>query len=423
MPSLAKTSTKLASVAFLALLIVAGAASPATAQTFHVIHTFTGGADGGNSLAGLTVDRAGNLYGTTVYGGQLAGVQGYGIVFKMVAKNGNWLLSPLYNFQWGQDGSRPASPPTIAPDGSLYGATQYGAGTGCYINWGCGTVYHLQPPARSCQKVLCYWTENVLYRFTGSADGGEPGSGTLTLDSAGNLYGTTLVGGHQAGGVVYEMVNSGGNWTQKVLYSFDNPANGLEPNSSVIFDGQGNLYSTSVAGGSTGHGTVFTMMPAGLSSWNYSKLYDFTTDGWAPTGGVIWGLAGNLYGATLYGGPDGSGEVYEMTPSGGSWNFQTLYQFQPPVGGDWGAYGPMAIDAQGNLYGTTLQQGVFRRGTIFKLSYSNGAWHYTSLHEFTGDSDGCSPYGGVSFDQNGNLFGTAWGCGDGGFGVVWEVTP
>jgi len=179
------------------------------------------------------------------------------------------------------------------------------------------------------------------------------------------------------------------------------------------------LYGTAAEGGSSGHGTVFEITPAGLSNWTFSLLHDFTTDGWAPYGGVIWGQSGNLYGNTTTGGAYGSGVVFELTPSGGGWTFQDLYAFNN--NGRGGPIGPLAIDAAGNLYGTTDYTGAYGNGSVYKLSYSNGTWTYTDLYDFIGGPDGCHPYGGVAVDHSGNLFGTTWDCG-GGYGVVWEIS-
>ena len=406
----------LAGVALLAMI----ATPAAQAQTFHVIHAFGGSVDGSNPISGVTIDPAGNLYGTTYFGGTGLFDQGQGIVFKLAQKNSSWILTPLYNFQSGNDGANPVAPPVIGQNGALYGTTQSGAGSLCYLGLGCGTVYELQPPAGICTRVSCPWNENVLHRFTGAADGGNPGYGALTFDAAGNIYGTTAVGGDLATGVVYELTGSGGHWTEKVLYTFDEISDGVAPGSSVIFDSQGNLYGTATAGGSSGHGTVYKLTPSGLSNWTISLLHDFTTDGWFPLGGVFWDNAGNLFGATAEGGPGGGGDVFELTPSGSSWTFNQLYTFPEDREGPLGA---MAMDAAGNLYGTTMFQGTHERGTVFKLTLSNGTWVHSILHDFTGGSDGCYPNGGVSLDRNGNLFGTAYSCGDWTYGVVWEITP
>jgi uncharacterized repeat protein (TIGR03803 family) len=190
---------------------------PAPAQTFHVIYSFTGGSDGANPETGLTIDAAGNLYGTTSAGGV-----GYGTVFKLAHQNSSWVFSPLYLFSGGNDGAQPEARVVFGADGSLYGTTTAGAGTACNGN-GCGVVFNLRPPATFCRTVMCLWTESVLYRFTGGGDGGDPHSKVL-FDRAGNLYGTTVLGGpdcfFRGCGVVYELTPSAGHWTESVLDSF-----------------------------------------------------------------------------------------------------------------------------------------------------------------------------------------------------------
>ncbi len=201
---------------------------PAQAQTYQVIHSFGGLVDGAKPLAGVTIDQAGNLLGTTYGGGAHGGLQGYGVVYKLALRGSSWLLTPLYNFQAGQDGAYPAAPPVIASNGVLYGNTRGGAGTSCNEGIGCGTLYELQPPAGTCGRVLCYWNESVLYRFTGRTDGGTP-VGTLTLDASGNIYGATYAGGGTGAGVAFELARAGGTWTQYVIYSFDTASDGRQP--------------------------------------------------------------------------------------------------------------------------------------------------------------------------------------------------
>src|ERR1039458_1245377 len=163
------------------------------AQTFSVIHTFTGGTDGGIPIAGLTIDSAGNLYGTTVGGGMrkpaCGGSFGCGVVFKLSQHNGSWVLSTLYQFRAGNDGAGPVSRVIFGPNGRLYGTTEVG-GIGCTDNTGCGTVFSLAPPITVCRSIICSWTETVLYRFTGASDGANPLS-EVVFDRGGNLYGTT----------------------------------------------------------------------------------------------------------------------------------------------------------------------------------------------------------------------------------------
>src|SRR5271165_4398073 len=192
------TATAAALAVFLLTLVVAQSAQ---AQTYEVIYNFTGGKDGASPLHGLTLDRAGSLYGTAEYGGS-----GYGTVFKLKQYNSNWILTPLYSFS-GYDGAKPYAGITFGPDGSLFGTTNSGgSGQGC--GFGCGVVYNLQPPPTRPATPLSPWNETVLHRFYEFNDGDYPYS-PVVFDQAGKMYGTTLVGGNQCcNGTVYELQRS-----------------------------------------------------------------------------------------------------------------------------------------------------------------------------------------------------------------------
>ena len=213
---------KAAALVALCLLLVATVA-PACGQTYTALHNFTNTPDGWEPWGGLAMDRSGNLYGTTQYGGTYRA----GYVFKMTRKNGSWVISPLYSFR-SDDGSEPMARVTIGPDGSLYGTTS--AGGTC-----CGTVFNLKPPIGPCKSFLCPWTETVLYRFAGGSDGSGP-EAPVIFDQAGNLYGTTVGGGSARDGVVFELTRSGSSWTESVLYSFTGTPDGSEPMSGLTLD-------------------------------------------------------------------------------------------------------------------------------------------------------------------------------------------
>jgi uncharacterized repeat protein (TIGR03803 family) len=383
---------------------------PALAQSFAVLHSFSG-QDGAAPFAGLTMDKAGNLYGTTYRGG----THGYGTVFKLVRKNSSWVLMPLYSFQNVPDGARSAARVVFGPDGSLYGTTIYG-GQGCR-GIGCGTVFRLTPPATFCRAVLCPWTETVLYRF-GGLDGASPYA-EVVFDQAGNLYGTTYGGGADEQGLVYELVPSGGGWSERVLYSFTGGADGASPLAGLIFDEVGNLYGTASAGGL--YGTVYKLTRSG-SIWTEDTLYGFQNEsnGGAPSGGLIFDQLGRLYGTATYGGSGNGGTVFQLTPSDGTWTFNLVYALAG--NNDPGPMASLTLDAAGNLYGTTYQDGAYGFGAVFKLTPSGGGWTYTSLHDFTG-SDGWASESNVTIDATGNLYGTAAGGGANGDGVIWEITP
>jgi hypothetical protein len=167
-------------------------ASPAAqAQTYRVIHAFTGGQDGGWPRAGVTIDQSGNLYGTTYVFGAKDG----GVVYELKLNGGNWTFNSLYTFTKGQDGSYPQARVIFGPNGTLYGTTQEGGHLNCNAPYGCGTVFNLRPPPTGCKPAPCPWTETVLYAFQGGTDCAYPGYGALVFDQAGNIYGTTYNGG------------------------------------------------------------------------------------------------------------------------------------------------------------------------------------------------------------------------------------
>ena len=415
---ISRSNGALRSCAFvLTLIALTLAARPAQCQTFTVLHNFTGGADGSRPQTG-TVDAAGNLYGTAPSGGQRGPncqVLECGLAFKLAEVNSGWVLTPIYNFTGGTDGFEPNSGLIFGPDGALYGTTIYG-GTGS----GYGTVYKLQPSPSRCGSPLCQWRETILYSFTASANnGGLPASG-VTFDAAGNLYGPTTGGGgsgfcrDEGCGVVYKLTRAGGGWTESVLHKFGGGFDGGLPNAPVIFDSAGNIYGTEMLGG---HGSIYELTPSG-SGWNDTVIYRFQlpADGEMPSGLLYY--AGNLYGTTL-GTTDGGGSVYELTFTGGQWAHSTLVSFdyqgeQPSVPA------PMVKDAQGNLYGASPAGGQFGQGSVFKLTPSGGSWTYTSLHDFNG-TDGDAP-GAVVLGPQGSLYGTTWGGGTFNEGVAFKIT-
>ena len=393
------------------------------AQTYSVIHNFAGGQDGATPMAGLTFDRAGNLYGTAAYGGTVGGAcgaSGCGTVFRLAKRNSGWVFSPLYSFAGGTDGANPEANVNIGSDGSLYGSTYLGGGP-CDGD-GCGTIFNLKPPASACKSALCPWTETLVHKFTGP-DGIGP-VGTVIFDQGGNLFGATTSGGFRNGGAIFELLPMGGGWTVKVLYSsYGYPKGGL------ILDDSGNLYGPAFTAGN-GYGSVYRMVPSG-SSWITTDLYDFNygSDGGYPWAGLIFDPAGNLYGSTCSGGSGNGGTVFQLAFSGGSWVLNTLYSFAGPDNGRLvvGPVGSLVMDHAGALYGTTLADGVHGYGSVFKLTPGGDGWTFTSLHDFTGGSDGGYPYSYLVFDAKGNLYGTASVGGNGpctnGCGVIFEITP
>lgn len=390
-------------------------AQPAQAQTYQVIYNFTGGLDGAYPEAGLT-ERGGSFYGTAYQGGSA----NRGTVYKLARSGASWIINPLYSFTGGADGSAPLAEVVFAGDGTIYGTTEFG-GRNCGV--GCGTVFHLRPPLSVCKAAVCSWTENVVYEFSGSSDGANPGYGQLTFDQTGNLYGTTFFGGVNAQGVVYELTPSGGGWTERAIHTFSGASDGANPYNGVAFDATGALYGATYSGGAHAAGAVFQLTHSG-SGWAESTLHSFqsTSDGGNPFGGVVFDSAGNVYGTTSGGGAGGGGTVYQLTSSGGNWTFGVVYGFNGSAHLP-GPYASLTMDAAGNLYGTTTQDGAHGAGSVFKLTPSGGGWTETDLYDFPGGSQGAIPYGRVFVDASGNLYGTASQGGTHDYGVVWEITP
>ncbi len=414
------------------LALTLGVTSAAQAQTFQVLHTFTGKLDGANPEgAGLTMDRAGNLYGAAAFGGLETEACSYfgscGTVYKLSRKGSGWVFNTLYLFTGGTDGNSPDTPIAFGLDGLIYGTTFYGGIPGPCDEHGCGIIYSLRPAATACKSALCPWSETVLYRFTGEDDGGSPAFGAFALDQAGNLYGTALGGAYRSG-IVYELIRDNGQWTLNVLYSFTGQSDGSSPWSGVTADAAGNFYGTTLSGGLYQDGTAWELSPTG-QGWTLTPIHQFllNSDGYRSEGNLLLDSSGNLWGANEYGGPGGGGTVFELTPSSGSWNFSVVHSFTQI----YGSQAPLVMDPAGNLYGTSVNGGTYGYGTAFKMSPSDGGWSYTVLHNFTGGSDGANPYGQIVLDGNGNLYGTTFEGGMGpscyvgsnGCGVVWEITP
>jgi uncharacterized repeat protein (TIGR03803 family) len=392
---------------------------------FKVLHTFHG-KDGAVPYGLLVRDADGNLYGTTANGGTGKGLctsffLGCGTAFKLNSL-GTLLWSHSFNFT---NGAEPLAGMARDTAGSLYGTTTSGGNTTCY-QYGCGTVFKLDKTGKN---------EKVLHKFTGGADGMDP-EALLARDSAGNLYGTTYV----PPGNIFRIDTSG---KITILYSFTGYSDGCGPYAGVILDASGNLYGTTAAGGSgfcdAGYGVAFELDTTG----SLKVLQTFGGENGAnPDSVLLFDLVGNLYGTTLNGGTgcdgEGCGTVFKLSPSGnGIWAERVLYNFcslENCADGDAAYRGPLAIDGSGNLYGTTYFGGAYPCngggcGIVYKL---DTAGIETVLYNFTGGKDGAFPLPGVVIDKNGNLYGTAAGHGDsscpdgsgvGGCGLVFRLSP
>ncbi len=385
-------SIKIFAVLLLSASLIAGTA--ADARAFQSLYQFQGGADGDASVDKLLLDNSGNLYGVTTANDDVLGT-----VFKL-APDGTETV--LYAFQYvSQQASVPTGGVVMDAQGNLYGEAKNGGAYRCpeisTANPDCGSVFKLAPNG----------TMTTIVSFQGGADGGGP-LGGLSIDSAGNLYGTTKYDGASGGcggvggcGTVFKIASDG---TKTVLYSFTGHSDGAKPTGSLTLDGLGNLYGTTTLGG-LGQGTVFNLAPDSTET----VLHAFDgSDGSQPTSGLVLDASGNLYGTTPTGSGSGNayGEVYELAPAG---TLTVLYAFTN-AGGD-GVYpnGGMAMDKKGNLYGSTISGGKGCKssgcGTVFQIAKNRA---YKQIAQFKG-STAHNPLSGVVVDSAGNVYGSAFG--------------
>lgn len=402
------------------------------AQTEKVLYSFQNNStDGGLPYSALVFDKLGNLYGTTSTGGSYSG----GTVFELSPSATGWIEKVIYNFGARKgDGNSPIAGLIIDRAGNLYGTTYSGGAHSV------GTVFELIPGTGGT------WTEAILHSFVNAGNGtdGENPNGSLVLDAKGNLYGTTVNGGTDEAGTVFEVaIKPGGGWVGKVLHSFQNDGiDGRTPYSNLVFDTAGNLYGTTYDGGGSGNcsigcGSVFELSPSSGGLWS-ETIYTFNTcytD--CPifvSGGLAFDSNGNLYGAGTHGNfstslclsYDTCGTVYELLPDGtGNWTEVGLYGF---VGGSDGIspqFVTPLLDKAGNIYGTTSNGGTDSVGTVFEVSpQEGGTWTEQVLYSFSNaGSDGQSPMSSLVSDGHGNLYGTTLNGGTAGAGTVFEIEP
>jgi uncharacterized repeat protein (TIGR03803 family) len=396
----------------------------ARAQTFKVLHTFTGAPNDGEAPLGTLVrDAAGNLYGTTELGGsRTCGQFSCGTVFML---NNSGEEVGVFSFN-GQNGTFPVAGVFRDASGNLYGTTQQGGAHSCNNDPpGCGTVFQLNKAG----------TKIRYYSFAGS-NGEFPDS--TPVEVSGSLYGTTSIGGSRGFGTVYR-INSLGK--ESVLHSFKGESDGCDPEPGITTDSKGNLYGVAYRGGFSsgcnGDGTAYELDTAG----NFTVLYKFIGAVGANPESLILDSQGNLYGTAVNGGSSeecsgGCGTVFELSPQNGTWSGRSLYSFcsLPLCADGQDPRGPLVLDNAGNIYGVTTAGGGYTNcgsglgcGTIFKIDPSGNE---TVLYNFTGGLDGANPFGGLIMDASGNLYGTTTVGGDlscdtlqGGCGVVFELTP
>jgi uncharacterized repeat protein (TIGR03803 family) len=332
------------------------------------------------SFAGLTFDRAGNLYGTSY-----TSLYPWGSIFELTpGPNNTWTETTPYGFGGGTDAGTPLSSVIFDSAGNMYGTTYYGGIMGGCNGDGCGTVYQLTPGPNDT------WTESVLHRFSNTGGDGSSPEAALVLDGSGNLYGTSLGGGLVNGGcigsndtcgTVFELMpGPGGTWTTSTIYQFcsvGNCTDGKAPSGSLVVDAAGNLYGTTGQGGAHGCGSVFELTPGGGGAWSEKVLYSFGAvasdkDGCGPLANLIFDASGNLYGTAQFGGAHSWGVAFELVNKKGKWTEKVLTSFTGKNGAY--PYCGLVFDGAGGLYGTTSVGGsTFNKrtgsgdGAVFEL--------------------------------------------------------
>jgi uncharacterized repeat protein (TIGR03803 family) len=282
--------------------------------------------------------------------------------------------------------------------------------------YGAGEVFELQRGASG-------WTQSVIYSFTGGADGADPYYADVIFDASGNLYGTTVEGGAHNLGAVFELTPTASGWSESVIYSFSGGKDGSNPYAGLLFDTAGNLHGTTYDGGEYNAGTVFELSPAGNGQWSEKVIHTFNVkDGNAPAGGLAHDGSGNLYGVTQGGGAHGYGVVYKLSSTASGWAENILHSFTGGADGGFPYAERLILDSSGSLYGTTQGGGAFQKGAVFRLSQgAGGGWQEQVLYSFEGNPAG-NPYAGLVSDTAGNLYGTcANGNGVTSLGAVFEL--
>ncbi len=413
----------------IAVLCIGGSAWPAGPKVVS-IHHFNG-RDGTSPVGPMLLDRAGDLYGETSYGG----AAGFGVVFEVsppTVSGGTWTETVLHSFAGGSDGLHPSRGLTFDNKGNIYGST-FGGGD---CPDACGTIFELNPPAIRNGT----WAETVLHRFRGPnfGDGGAP-NGNLIFDQTGNIYGTASEGGLTACtispgpcGVAFELSppsSQGGQWTETVLHTFTGVPDGAFPGGGLTVDANGELYGTTEEGGTgkctDGEGTTIgcgTAYKLSLTrgAWRETVIFDFHPAESGPGSDMIFDAAGQLYGAANY-------DVFRLQPppSGELWNEQLLYRFPEGISGSI-TESDVIFDGSGNLYGTTHASGLTGFGTVYELSpppSEANAWQLTTFQSYTGGFDALMPSGGLVFGSNGAVYGATAMLDRSNHGYVIKIVP
>jgi uncharacterized repeat protein (TIGR03803 family) len=376
--------------------------------------------DGNNPFGTVISDEAGNLYGTT----QKGGFPGFGVVFKLTpTSNGLWKETILHTFKGSPDGVNPDSTLVRDSAGNLYGTTLYGGRKTkhCSANCGSGIVFKLTPTAKGP------WEETVIHQFTGGLDGAVPVAGVI-LDAVGNLYGTTSGGGANAFGMAFKLSPTATGWKETVLHSFGD-LDGIAPYAPLTFDNAGNLYGTTFIGGNQNLGVVFKLTPQKSGHWKETVLHNFQggNDGLWPLAGVVLDKEGNVFGASQA--PSGQlpcGTVFELTAANG-YAETILHEFEGTFHNDGCIPNQLVFDSHGDLFATSEFGGPDNAGTIFKLTRESSGFKYSVLHNFLGDqinsTDGEFPVAPLTFGLDGALFSTSLGPGFPAGGEVFKFIP
>ena len=413
-----KDLSRVFTLAFAAILTTLAFTASAFAQfTITDLHNFGSTGDGIDPEVAPVMDSAGNLFGVT----PLGGAHGDGVAYELSPSSTGWTYTNLYDFAGGTTGANlPNGSLIFDASGNLYGVSQFAGANNK------GTVYELSPSSSG-------WTLTVLYSFAGGTTDGQAPSGSLLFDTAGNLYGTTTQGGANGSGTVFELSPSSSGWTEQVIYSFTGGADGANPSGNLLIDSAGRIYGTATLGGTIvsqacpfGCGTIFRLTNAS-GTWRFARLFNFQgkTGGSAPLA-IAFDSAGNIYGSANAGGSGcttnlGCGTIFKLTPpaSGGPWKEKVLHAFN----GQEGEYPTgVAFDSKGNLYGTCFGGASQNEGNVWELTpTTSGPWTFTSLFVFGKASDGYEPNSGVIVDSKGNLYGTNSQGNSGG--TVFELSP
>jgi uncharacterized repeat protein (TIGR03803 family) len=378
-----------------------------------IIYNFAGGSDGEYIDSDLVIDGAGNLYGTSVQGGDFSS----GTVFQLTPSNGGWTHTVLYSFTGGAHGGEPYKGVTVDSQGNLYGTTVAGGGGSC--EGGCGVAYKLTNHGG-------VWTQTVIHAFTGGADGSGPGTG-LTLGRHGALYGMTPTGGANGLGVVFKLIPMrNGAWVLKVIHAFTGGNDGAGGSAGRLLLYKGSFYGVTTTGGANGLGVVFNLTHP-IGGWQFTTLYAFKgqPDAGFPYGALAPDSHGHLYGTTYYDGANNLGSVYQLArQTDGTWKETVLYSFQGGRDGS-GSISNVVFDKTGALYGTTSTGGASCDcGVIFKLTPSgDGTWKESVPYRFRGHPDGAFVYNGMVGDAAGNFYGTTVHGGTGDDGTIYKFRP